>query len=102
MPIGLHLLLGALLQFGTLFGFAALLIYSQLSATLMAFVIVAGFLVMFSVRILFRRLFPASCKKCGGRAFCKGSRPIYFECADCEHIHDTGWCEGGSGGGSYT
>ncbi len=94
MPIVLHLLLGLLLQVGTILGFAVLLINSQLSGTQMLFVILGGFLVFAAVRILFRRLVCARCKNCGGRAFCKGSRPIYFQCADCEHTHETGWYEG--------
>ncbi len=75
MPIVLHLLLGLLLQVGTILGFAVLLINSQLSGTQMLFVILGGFLVFAAVRILFRRLVCARCKNCGGRAFCKGSRP---------------------------
>ncbi len=98
MPMGLHLLLAALLQVGTILGFAVLLIKSELSGTQMLFVIFGGFLVFAAVRILFRRLVHARCKNCGGRTFCKGSRPIYFECADCGHTHDTGWCEGGRTG----
>ena len=97
MPMGLHLLLAALLQVGTILGFAVLLIKSELSGTQMFFVIFGGFLVVAAVRILWRRVY-ARCKKCGSRAFCKGSRPIYFECADCGHTHDTGWCEGGRAG----
>ena len=63
----------------------------------MLFVIFGGFLVFAAVRTLWRLVY-ARCKNCGGRAFCKGSRPIYFECADCGHTHDTGWCEGGGAG----
>ena len=95
MPIGVHLLIEFLLKVATILGFALLLIKSELSGTQMLFVIVGGFLVFFAVRILFRRLVYARCKKCSGRAFCKGSRPIYYECADCGHTHETNWCEGG-------
>ncbi len=94
MPMGLHLRLAALLQVGTILGFAVLLIKSELSGTQMLFVIFGGFLVFAAVRILFRRLVCARCKNCGGRAFCKGSRPICFQCADCGHTHETGWYEG--------
>ncbi len=97
MPMGLHLLIGFLLQVGTILGFAVLLIKSELSGTQMLFVILGGFLVFAAVRTLWRLVY-ARCKKCGGRAFCKGSRPIYFECADCGHTHETQWSEGGGAG----
>ena len=94
MPVGLHVLIGILLQAGTVLGFAVLLIKSQLSGTQMVFVIIAGFLVVATVRLLFRSLVHAHCKKCSGHTFCKGSRPIYFKCADCGHTHETNWYEG--------
>ena len=35
-------------------------------------------------------LIPAKCPQCSGPTYCRGSRPIRFECRRCGHLHNTG------------
>jgi len=100
MPIWLNLLLGIGLQFVTFFGVAFLLfvkgprLRTENTTVFLYFIGIA--VSVFLVRFLFRRFVPAKCPECGGRANCKGSRPIYYECADCGHVHETNVREGSS------
>lgn len=36
------------------------------------------------------RLLPARCERCGGPAYCRGSRPVTYACRSCGHAGDTG------------
>jgi hypothetical protein len=45
-------------------------------------------------RWAFRRLVPAHCPQCGGRAYGRGRAPVTYLCRDCGHTHDTGIREG--------
>jgi hypothetical protein len=41
-------------------------------------------------RWAFRRLVPAHCPRCGGRAYGQGDAPVTYLCWGCGHRHDTG------------
>jgi hypothetical protein len=90
MPVGIHVILGFALQIG-----AFIFVYFSLSGSKF-FIIVASIVATLLVRFAYRRFVPAECKgaTCGGRAYQKGSRPLYYECSDCGHVHTTNWYEG--------
>jgi hypothetical protein len=90
MPVGLHILLGFALQIGTF-----LFVFFSFSGDKFV-VVIAGMVATLLVRFVYRRFVPAQCKvaTCGGKAYQKGSRPLYYECSECEHVHMTSWYEG--------
>ncbi len=98
MPIWLNLVLGTLLQVAVFFG--PLVLYVCINKghiiNVLFFYILAIFCMIdvVTVRFIFRKLVPAKCPKCGGKTYCKGSRPIYYKCSDCNHIHETTVSEG--------
>jgi hypothetical protein len=90
MPVGIHVILGFALQIG-----AFLFVYFSLSGSKF-FIIAAGIVATLLVRFAYRRFVPAECKvaTCGGRAYQKGSRPLYYECSECGYVYKTSWYEG--------
>ena len=96
MPVGLHIILGFALQVGV---FLFVVFYLTDS---MLFVIIVGFPAILLVRFAYRHFIPARCEVdvCGGIAFQKGSRPLYYECSTCGHVHKTRWYEGSRSFGS--
>lgn len=96
MPVGLHIFLGFALQMGTF-----LFVVLSLTGS-MLFIIIVGFAATLLVRFAYRKFVPARCKVavCGGSAFQKGSRPLYYECSECGHVHETSWYEGSRSFGS--
>jgi len=92
MPILFHAIFGFILQVGT---FISAIVF--LSGNKKLHVILIGALGLALVRFAFRQFVPAKCNApgCGGSTFQKGSRPIYYECSKCGHVHDTGIYEGG-------
>jgi hypothetical protein len=90
MPIGLHIILGFALQIGVF-----LFVVFNLNES-MLFIIIVVFPAILLVRFAYRHFIPARCEVdvCGGSAFQKGSRPLYYECSTCGHVHKTKWYEG--------
>ena len=90
MPVGIHVILGFALQIGTFL----FVIFSFDERGF--FMIVASILAVLVVRFAYRRFVPAECKvaTCGGRAYQKGSRPLYYECSECGYVYKTSWYEG--------
>lgn len=91
MPILFHAILGFILQVGV---FVSAIVFLSGGKKLHVILIGAAGLVL--VRFAYRRFVPAKCNApgCGGSTFQKGSRPIYYKCSKCGHIHDTGIYEG--------
>ena len=90
MPVAFHIFLGFALQVGT---FLFVVFYLNES---MWFIILVGFPAILLIRFAYRHSIPARCEVavCGGSAFQKGSRPLYYECSECGHVHKTKWYEG--------
>ena len=100
MPIGLHLTLTLVLEFG---GGVALLFFAVfhreyvealgINRNLAA---VAGLILGGSVpRLVMQFLVPAKCPRCAGRSFLHGGRPITYHCRGCGHVHTTSISDGG-------
>ena len=102
MPIWLHLIAGIVLYFVTFFAIGITLMFLFFikngggEPNLKSLWIVAGGITvgMMCVRFLYRRLVHARCPECGEKTYCKGARPIYYECSSCGHVHKTNVSEG--------
>ena len=96
MPVGLHIILGFALQVGVF-----LFVVFHVTDSVL-FVIIVGFPAILLVRFAYRYFIPARCEVdvCGGSAFQKGSRPLYYECSTCGHVYKTKWYEGSGTVGS--
>ena len=85
-----HLILGIILQFAA-FG-VIVFNFDEFGFPLIFTFIVT----VLAVRFLWR-LVPSRCPSanCNGKAYCKGSRPMRYECGKCGYIHVTSVSEGG-------
>ena len=95
MRISAHLILTGLIQ-GTAFFAGALAAFYALPRDwrvwldFVAIVPIGGTALLAAIGTRWlTRLLPARCPACGGQAFQRGSRPIYYECRECGHVVTT-------------
>jgi len=93
MPIGAHLILMMVCQFAGCFAVGSALMNRAMrtqggigSVLLAVGAAMATFCIL---QLLFTFVIPARCPNCGGRAFCRGGRPITYICSKCSHVHTT-------------
>ncbi len=89
MNYKIHLFIHEVLRFTTIIGIGVLgfIYFRKLHILWFALSAIIG---VYGVRFLWR-LVPVSCPfgNCNGKAYCKGSRPVIYECSKCGCIHET-------------
>jgi hypothetical protein len=97
MSYKVHVFIGIVLTFAMFFGIILYNYYyfGKMNTLLIFIEIIIGVL---AVRFLWR-LVPVKCLSgnCNGKAYCKGSKPIIYECSKCGYIHTTSISEGSGG-----
>lgn len=100
MPISLHVMVGFAVQMIALAAFGIYFVFSGVFGREAVYQLLAAMVVVWIIRFAFRRLVPARCPvpSCGGKAYCKGSRPIFYQCSKCGEVRQTRVFEGSTVG----